>query len=65
MYIQKNLKTQLENVKKSEKGTVFDISTRQLKPLIDMKLLKGIYHDKTPGRRVGGIDSSSTVCAIS
>ena len=50
---------------KSEKGKVFDISTRQLKPLIDMRLLKDIYHDKTPRLRVEGIDSSSTVCAVS
>ena len=52
---------------KEQKRLAFDISTRQLKPIIDMKLLKEIYHDRTaPGRRVaasGGNDSA--VCTIS
>ncbi len=48
---------------KEEKRLVFDISTKQLKPIIDMKRLTEVYHEKLPGKRAG-MDSSA-VCAIS
>ena len=55
------------NKMKQQKRLAFDIAKRQLKPIIDMKLLKEIYHDKTvPGRRVAASGGNgSAVCTIS